>query len=164
LAGWFANEASRLIGTIGDSGEDRRRRNLAEWIEGKGLANGVTVRDLTKGIRRFKGDTDGAKAALDDLVSAGFGSWQQSNTGGRPTVRFVLKYAPTTVSVPVPKNLSDGSANRVYGDGDNGNGHHNELREAFLERMAIMQHDGGMTRETAEIEARRITGYTGSAE
>lgn len=33
--------------------------------------------------------------------------------------------------------------------------------EAFEERAAIMEFDGGMSREEAEREARRITGYDG---
>lgn len=35
------------------------------------------------------------------------------------------------------------------------------LREAFEERAAIMEFDGGLTREEAEREARRLTGYDG---
>lgn len=30
-------------------------------------------------------------------------------------------------------------------------------REAYEERAAIMEHDGGLTREEAEAEARRLT-------
>ncbi|MCB9852401.1 MAG: hypothetical protein H6819_04840 [Phycisphaerales bacterium] len=39
-----------------------------------------------------------------------------------------------------------------------------DLREAFLERAAIMEYDGQLPRELAEAEARRITGYTGDPE
>ena len=35
------------------------------------------------------------------------------------------------------------------------------LREAYEERAAIMEYDGGLSREEAEREARRLTGYDG---
>lgn len=35
------------------------------------------------------------------------------------------------------------------------------IREDFEERAAIMEYDGGLTREEAESEARRITKYSG---
>ena len=34
--------------------------------------------------------------------------------------------------------------------------------EAFEERAAILEHDGGMSREEAERLARRLTGYEGA--
>lgn len=36
------------------------------------------------------------------------------------------------------------------------------VAEAFEERAAILEHDGGMSREEAERLARRITGYEGA--
>lgn len=36
-----------------------------------------------------------------------------------------------------------------------------DRREAYNERAAIFEHEGGLPREIAEAEARRITGYTG---
>lgn len=36
-----------------------------------------------------------------------------------------------------------------------------QRREAFEERAAIMEYDGGLSRQDAEREARRITGYDG---
>lgn len=35
------------------------------------------------------------------------------------------------------------------------------LREAYEERAAIMEYDGGLSREEAEREARHLTGYDG---
>ena len=36
------------------------------------------------------------------------------------------------------------------------------VAEAFEERAAILEHDGGMSREEAEMLARRMTGYEGA--
>lgn len=36
------------------------------------------------------------------------------------------------------------------------------VAEAYEERAAILEHDGGMSREEAEALARRLTGYEGA--
>lgn len=161
LAGWFANEATRVYGTMADTAEDRRRRSLVEWIEGRGSGDGVTVRDLTKGLRRFKNDQHNARAALDDLAKAGFGSWRHVNTGGRPTEHFVLKYPAASNAVPVPENPRVDAVSWGNGDGDTGRSRQDEQREACLERLSMMQIEGGLSAEKAEAEARKETGYTG---
>lgn len=40
--------------------------------------------------------------------------------------------------------------------------HSESIAEAYEERAAILEHDGGMSREEAEALARRITGYEGA--
>ncbi|HRW53994.1 MAG TPA: hypothetical protein P5081_14050 [Phycisphaerae bacterium] len=37
-----------------------------------------------------------------------------------------------------------------------------ELRDAYEERAAILEHEGGLSRDDAEAEARRLTGYIGT--
>lgn len=157
LAGWFANEATRVYGTMADTADDRRRRTLVEWIEGQGSGDGVTVRDLTKGLRRFRDDQQSARAALDDLANAGFGSWRHVNTGGRPTERFELKYPAATNAAPVPETPYTDTASRGNGDGDVVGD--DRRREDLEERAAIMEYDGQLPRELAEAEAKRTTGY-----
>ena len=52
----------------------------------------MTVRDLTRGPRKYRAG-DAAETALQDLVDAGYGYWQDSPTtpdGGRPTRVFRL--------------------------------------------------------------------------
>jgi hypothetical protein len=91
LARWFAREARRVYALLAESDDNREHRELIEWIERQGGT--VTVRDLTRGPRAFRGDADKARAALDDLAKAGFGTWDTPppcETGGRPSARFVL--------------------------------------------------------------------------
>ena len=40
--------------------------------------------------------------------------------------------------------------------------HSESIAEAYEERAAILEHDGGMNREEAEALARRLTGYEGA--
>ncbi|HPF41299.1 MAG TPA: YfjI family protein [Phycisphaerae bacterium] len=165
LAGWFANEAMRVYGTMSDTIEDQRRRKLVEWIQERGCPReGVTVRDLMKGLRRFKGDKDQSEVALNDLVDAGLGTWQHTRTGGRPTKRFVLAVPIPTIAAPVPKTPDTDADSRGNGDGGaDGSSNCNSDREDFEERAAHLEFDGGLTRDDAEAEARRVTGYTGAA-
>jgi len=81
LAFWFAHEARRVYARFHETGEERERRELVEWIGGRG--GSVTVRDVVRGPRRFRGEggTDDARAALDDLVSAGWGTWRKREPG-----------------------------------------------------------------------------------
>ncbi|MSR29092.1 MAG: hypothetical protein EXS03_05900 [Phycisphaerales bacterium] len=91
-------------------------RELVEWIERKGGA--VTVRDLTHGVRVYRGDHDAAEGALLKLVEVGFGRWEADATapkGGRPTRRFRLV---STVTVTETPRFPEGSLGS--GDGDTG--------------------------------------------
>ncbi len=115
---WFAGEADRVYGMLAESGDDRDRRRLVEWIEGRGRA--VTVRDLTHGLHRYRGATDAARAALDDLAERGIGRWEHpapGPNGGRPSKRFRL-----ATSVTITETPHAASANGSIGDGDAGNG------------------------------------------
>ncbi len=90
LCRWFANEARRIYLTFGETREERETRRLIELVQDRG--GRVTARD----IRRARGlrDTGEAREALDALVKAGFGRWEESKPstkGGRSTTFFVLQ-------------------------------------------------------------------------
>ncbi|MCP3903276.1 MAG: DUF3987 domain-containing protein [Planctomycetes bacterium] len=114
LVRWFAGEAERVYAVLRDD-SNRELHRLAEWIEGKG--GSVTARDLTKGLRAYKGKPDKAAQMLAALVDAGFGAWEKPKPGaiGRPTKRFILARG-----VPVPETPPDGAGNQGIGDGDGG--------------------------------------------
>lgn len=91
LVQWFKHEARRVYGMLGESDEQRDTRQLVEWIARKGGA--VTARELQQGPRRYRGAQETAEAALEELVKAGIGTWQDVPTtpqGGRPARVFQL--------------------------------------------------------------------------
>jgi hypothetical protein len=94
LAAWFKHEARRVYAMLDESDAERDRRRLIEWIERKGGT--VTAREVQQGCRWLK-DPGAAEAALEELVKAGRGSWEQSPPGqrGRPTRRFRLSTVST---------------------------------------------------------------------
>ena len=80
-----------------------------EWIERKGGC--VTVRDLSRGPRPYRGMPDLAEAALNELVSGDLGTWEfvpAGEEGGRPTSVFRLKPAASGDVTPVEKPESEG--------------------------------------------------------
>lgn len=131
---WFKGEGRRVYAVLGESGEDRARRQLIEWIERRGGA--VTVRDLTHGLQQYRGRADAAKADLDALAKAGCGVWEHPDSGpkgGRPSPRFVLAPDDTNTKTPAAVGVkggfgsgvtASGSANveGADGHGDAGNG------------------------------------------
>ena len=53
LARWFANEARRIYGMLGESNQDRKSRTLVEFIRGRG--GRITARQLQKAnSRRYR--------------------------------------------------------------------------------------------------------------
>jgi len=116
LARWFGNEARRVYAILGESDEGRESRRLVEWIERKG--GSVTVRDLTHGVRAYRGDPDKAERDLTALVEAGIGRWEANALGpkgGRPAQRFRLVSTVTVTETPANTGKEVGS-----GDGDTG--------------------------------------------
>jgi hypothetical protein len=74
---------------------ERDQRRLVEWIDRKGGT--VTARDVQMGCRWLK-EPGAAEAALEELVKAGRGNWQNSATtpkGGRPGRSFALSTLST---------------------------------------------------------------------
>ncbi len=102
LARWFVDEAERVYAVLGESPQTRGRRVLVEWVRARG--GRVTGRDLARGPRAYRGAEAEAERALQDLVAAGWGMWEDvpaSKQGGRPTRRFVLR-AERTASGDAP--------------------------------------------------------------
>lgn len=118
LSRWFAHEARRVYAVLGETEEDRARRQLIEWIERRGGA--VTVRELTHSFGHYRGQTSEAKADLDALAEAGFGAWEYlapGPKGGRPSARFVLAIADTKTQTPAGAGATPG-----FGIGDTPSG------------------------------------------
>lgn len=90
LAEWYADEALRVYGLFAETDEDRNRRRVVEFIQRHGGT--VTARDLMRSSRKYS-TADQAEAVLQDLVSAGLGSFdvsQPEHGPGRPARRFTL--------------------------------------------------------------------------
>ncbi|MCC6427495.1 MAG: DUF3987 domain-containing protein [Phycisphaerales bacterium] len=116
LARWFVDEARRVYAILSESDDDRETRRLVDWIERKGGT--VTARDLTHGVRAYRGDPDAAERALSALVEAGIGHWEadaHGPKGGRPAQRFRLVSTVTVTETPTNAGKDVG-----YGDGDTG--------------------------------------------
>lgn len=116
LARWFGEEARRVYAVLSESDDDRETRRLFEWIKHKGGT--VTVRDLTHGLRAYRGDPDAAERALSSLAESGIGRWEadaHGPKGGRPARRFRLVSTVTVTETPTNAGKDVGS-----GDGDTG--------------------------------------------
>jgi hypothetical protein len=116
LARWFGAEARRVYAILSETDDDRETRRLVEWIERRGGT--VTVRDLTHGIRAYRGDPDKAERDLSALMEAGFGRWEidiHGPKGGRPAQRF--RVLSTVTGTESPANIGKDMGS---GDGDTG--------------------------------------------
>lgn len=116
LTEWHKHETRRVYATLhGDEASDEQRR-LVEWIERRG--GSVTVRDVTHGLRRFRGKQGEAEEALNGLVAAGFGVWETPSAnqkGGRPTRRFRI-----VEGCHCHQNPRETRKRAGFGDGDSG--------------------------------------------
>lgn len=91
LSKWFGLEARRVYGVISESDEQRKRRQLVEWIQRRG--GRITVRDMTRGLWEYRGQADAARASLNDLIQSRLGRWTGGSSGGkggRPSETFEL--------------------------------------------------------------------------
>ena len=91
---WFKREVRRVYAILSESDEQREQRELVERVVSEG--GSITARELMHSCRRYR-PTEVAEEAIDMLVSAGLGKWEDvspSEKGGRPTRRFVLNQAP----------------------------------------------------------------------
>jgi hypothetical protein len=68
LAQWFAQETERIYATFSESEEERKQRQLIEYIQGRG--GSIRVRDLAHGPQHYRGEggADKAKRDLQKLV------------------------------------------------------------------------------------------------
>ncbi len=74
LARWFGAEARRIYGVMGDDPDAAELRRTVDLIRRKDGT--ITVRELEKSDRRFRGRTDDAEAELNKLTVAGLGAWE----------------------------------------------------------------------------------------
>jgi hypothetical protein len=86
LGRWFAREGRRVYGMLlGGRAIDRAADDASaaeKWVAARGGA--ASLRDLRKGLRRFRGDDDRAEQAARRLVAEGRATWNASRGGGRP--------------------------------------------------------------------------------
>jgi hypothetical protein len=91
LSRWFGQEAKRVYAMLAESEAQAEERNLVEWIRRQG--GKITVRELQRSHPHFK-TSDDARAALEQLVTAGHGTWQRliksDEQRGRPSQVFEL--------------------------------------------------------------------------
>ncbi len=106
LSRWFGQETRRVYTILGETDVDRQRRGLMELVQRHG--GNITVRDLMRSSRAYP-TSEIAEQALNDLVRAGVGSWEDSGPtrqGGRPTRRFVLAGTVDVDETPVDPGKS----------------------------------------------------------
>jgi hypothetical protein len=108
LAKWFKHEARRVYAMLDETDTERDQRRLIEWIDRKGGT--VAPREAQQGCRWLK-KPGAAELALEELVKAGHGNWEQSPPGqrGQPTRRFKL----STVSTVYGNSVSLGENNNT---------------------------------------------------
>ena len=93
LARWFRAESLRVYRHMGESQEQRQRRELLDVIYR--LGGTVTPRDLMRHLGRLT-TADDAEMALNELADASYGAWDVRHAGGRgrPARVFVLADSP----------------------------------------------------------------------
>ena len=92
-----------------ESEEDDLQKKLLQWIISKG--GEVTVREVSRGLKEFKGKVGDSEHALNELVEEGFGSWEYIHTATNLRRVFRLK---TSVPESHSRNTADSSE---YGTG-----------------------------------------------
>jgi hypothetical protein len=111
LARWFGIEAARIYAIIAETGEQRERRKLIEFIENRGGA--ITERDVYSGYWRLKNKVKETTAALELLVRNRLGEWQPippTQKGGQPTRKFCLFRPPSSAQPHDLRGEAEGSA------------------------------------------------------
>jgi hypothetical protein len=91
LTEWFKNESRRVITAMAFDSQESEKEKLVAFIASKGGA--VKPRHLQRSNGKRYPNAKVAEAALNGLVTAGNGVWEQlppSNKGGRPSKQFRL--------------------------------------------------------------------------
>lgn len=88
LSRWFCNEAKRVYAVMEESEEDRKKRELIEWIRNRGGA--CSVNDLVHDKREYRHNRNRAEADLMELVKRRAGEWDKGQKNGRPSQLFRL--------------------------------------------------------------------------
>lgn len=115
LARWFGAEAKRIYGVLEDDPDTADLRRTLNLIRRKGGA--ITVRELEKSDRRFRGQQDEAEAELNKLVAAELGTWVSviSDAGRGPSRREFRLSAASAVG----GNGENAAKNEKPADADN---------------------------------------------
>ena len=114
LTEWHIRETQRFYEWFREHSLGEEDQRLLEWISEKG--GEVSVRDVTHGLRQFRGKADEAEAALQRLVERGLGTWENvrvSQKGGRPKRVFRVHDLGRC-----HQNLKNSRDSRSFGDGD----------------------------------------------
>jgi DNA-binding transcriptional ArsR family regulator len=114
LVRWFEHEQRRIYAALDEDELACERRKLVDWIESRG--DSVTVRDLTHGMRRYRGDRAAAERDLEALAEAGAITREYPAGSGRPTARYRVVTGVTVTKTPRHDSASKGN----NGDGDSG--------------------------------------------
>lgn len=95
---WFKHETQRVYSLLDESESEGAKRRLIEYIQSKG--GRITASELTRSYRPCR-ERGMAKEALDQLVSDGYGRWEQPPQKGRgrpPAPELVLVEVDPSVS------------------------------------------------------------------
>ena len=90
LTSWFKTETRRIYSSLALENRKSNREQLIKWIATKGE---VTPRDLQRSSKTKYPNAETAETALNDLVMAGLGCWEEvptTKSGGRPSRKFRL--------------------------------------------------------------------------
>ncbi|QDV72483.1 DUF3987 domain-containing protein [Botrimarina mediterranea] len=113
LVEWFAHEAARFYRGARETDDERRLRELADWIDTK-HGGAISPRKLAQGRRDLK-TVEKAEAAIAELIGAGYGEWRIKRTATKSGREFVLASfaasAPSTstdsTKSPAPRESVD---------------------------------------------------------
>lgn len=109
LTEWHKVETTRIYEILARGAEGNQQEELVQWIAHRGGA--VTVRDLVRNLWRFRGKRLEAEDALNELVKAGLGHWEEvpvDQKGGRPKAVFRLHRHIDTSTKPHKSRVSEG--------------------------------------------------------
>jgi hypothetical protein len=110
LARWFGNEATRIYAELAETQEQRKQRELIEFIERRGGT--VTEREVMQSFTRLKNDKLGTEREWTALVKAGRGKWEPVDHGGgpgRPARKFRLLPASTSTQLGDLPSITENS-------------------------------------------------------
>lgn len=95
---WFKHETQRVYSLLDESESEGAQRRLIEFIQSKG--GRISASKLAQSYRPYR-ERGKAKEALDQLVSDGYGCWEQPPQKGRgrpPAPELVLVEVDPSVS------------------------------------------------------------------
>ena len=100
LAKWCRSENERIYAMLAEKPEDRAARSLVDLVKRKG--GRITPRDLQRSNKSKYPMAAEAELALQALVTAGIGRWEERTTSGRTAKEFILVSIPQADSRQKP--------------------------------------------------------------